>query len=62
LEHFSKLYPAKDVAASQSFPLAQTLARESQIDPDLARVQAAWPSLSDHLRAAILALVKTAKG
>jgi hypothetical protein len=40
--------------------LAQTLARESELDPELARVIDAWPDLPDHIRAAVLALVGTA--
>ena len=28
-------------------------------DPDLARIIAAWPNLADHIKAAIVALVKT---
>jgi hypothetical protein len=31
-------------------------------DPDLARVVEAWPTLPDHIRAAILALASTARG
>ena len=33
----------------------------SEIDDQLAAVHAAWPSLPDHIKAAILALVSTAK-
>jgi hypothetical protein len=39
--------------------LAQTLAREMQIDPDLARVVSAWPDLPEAIRRAVLALVGT---
>jgi hypothetical protein len=52
----------QDVAETKSKNLAHSLAQESQIEPDLARVQAAWPSLPGHVRAAICALVDTAKG
>ncbi len=40
-----------------STPLALQLAQDSAIDPDLQRVQAAWPSLPDNLKAAILAMI-----
>jgi hypothetical protein len=30
-------------------------------DPDLARIVEAWPTLPDHIRAAILALIVTAR-
>jgi hypothetical protein len=33
-----------------------------EIDPHLARLVAAWPTLPEHIRGAILALVDTAKG
>jgi hypothetical protein len=41
-------------------PLAQTLARETPIDPDLARVIIAWPDLPGHIKAAVLALIGAA--
>jgi hypothetical protein len=41
--------------------LAQTLARETPIDPDLPRVIDAWPDLPPHIKAALLALVGTAR-
>jgi hypothetical protein len=47
-------------------PLAQPLAQGSPDgpvpDPDLARVVDAWPTLPDHIKAAVLALVTTARG
>jgi hypothetical protein len=36
------------------------LARETQIDPDLARVVSAWPNLPEAIRLAVLALVSSA--
>ncbi len=42
-------------------PLAQTLARETQIDPDLARVIDAWPELPEAIRRAMLALVESGR-
>jgi hypothetical protein len=33
------------------------LARETQIDPDLARVAEAWPTLPEVIRRAVLALI-----
>ncbi|HLN30752.1 MAG TPA: hypothetical protein VK395_23640 [Gemmataceae bacterium] len=39
-------------------PLAQTLARDSQDDSDLAWLMDAWPSLPANVRAAILALAE----
>jgi len=33
----------------------------AEIDPDLARVVTAWPDLPTHIRAAVLALVGTAR-
>jgi hypothetical protein len=46
------------VTASAPKPLAQTLARDSQIDPSLARIVEAWPKLPEAVRAGILAMVK----
>jgi hypothetical protein len=42
--------------------LAQTLARETPIDPDLARVVLAWVDLPEAIRRAVLALVGSANG
>jgi hypothetical protein len=38
------------------------LARETQIDPDPARVVSAWPDLPEAIRRAVLALIGSAKG
>jgi hypothetical protein len=51
---------SQSLAASDELPLAQTLARETPIDPDLSRVVTAWPDLPAHIRAAVLALIGTA--
>ena len=40
--------------------LAQTLARNSQIDPALARVVDAWPKLPEAIRKAMLVLAQSA--
>lgn len=45
--------PAPDDNATSNAPAA--------VDPDLARVSAAWPTLPPHIRAAVLALVGTAE-
>ena len=39
--------------------LAQTLARNSQIDPALARIVEAWPKLPAAIRKAMLALAES---
>jgi hypothetical protein len=39
--------------------LAQTLARDSQIDPALARIVAAWPKMPEAIRKAMLALAES---
>jgi hypothetical protein len=53
------------VTASPSFPLAHSLAHDSQkcpeIDADLARLIAAWPTLPEAMRAGILAMVEAAR-
>ena len=54
--------PRQSLAASDPQPLAQTLARETEIDPDLARVVSAWPDLPEAIRAGIGAMVKAASG
>jgi hypothetical protein len=38
------------------------LARETEIDPDLARVVSAWPGLPEAIRRAVLALIGSANG
>ena len=60
--------PSSEVSILQEFtptsskPLAQTLARAANLDPDLARVLEAWPTLPEALRAGIVAMVKAAAG
>jgi hypothetical protein len=41
--------------------LAQTLACEPQIDPDLREVVDAWPALPVHIKRAVLALVESGR-
>jgi hypothetical protein len=48
----------KAFAETPPEPLAQTLAHETQIDPELARVIDAWPKLSDAIKAGIMAMVR----
>jgi hypothetical protein len=38
------------------------LARETEIDPDLARVVSAWPDLPEAIRRAVLALIGSTNG
>jgi len=45
----------------KSHPLADALPRHGEPPPDLARVTVSWPRLPEHIRAAILALVRTAE-
>jgi hypothetical protein len=52
----------QSVTANAPEPLAQTLARETEIDPELARVNAAWPDLPEAIRRAVLALIDAARG
>ena len=35
---------------------------KAPVDPDLAKVMAAWPKLPEHIKAAVLALVRSADG
>jgi hypothetical protein len=44
-----------------SAPLTATLTGAAQADHDLAAVVTAWPDLPPHIRAAVLALVGTAR-
>jgi hypothetical protein len=41
--------------------VARQLPTEAEIDPDLARIIDAWPTLPAQLRAAVMALVGTAR-
>ena len=50
----------KVVAQTPSDALAQTLARESPSDPDLALILERWPTLPEAIRAGILAMVRAA--
>jgi len=45
----------------KSHPLADAVPRHGNLPPDLARVTTAWPRLPVHIKAAVLALVKTAE-
>jgi hypothetical protein len=49
------------VAAIPSFPLAHSLARETQIDPDLARLIDAWPNLPPTVKRMILASLEASE-
>jgi hypothetical protein len=51
----------KEVTETTPDPLAQTLAREIEKDPDLARLIDAWPELPPAFRAGILAMVESVK-
>jgi hypothetical protein len=53
---------SKALADQQAEPLAHTLAREVQKDPDLARVLTAWPTLPEATRAGIVAMMRAAGG
>jgi hypothetical protein len=46
---------------ASSIPLAHSLARETQIDPDLARLIDAWPNLPEALRTGIVAMIDSAR-
>jgi hypothetical protein len=52
----------KAVAQTPSETLAQTLARESQSDPDLALILERWPTLPEPIKAAIRAIVGSVTG
>jgi len=52
----SKVTPTPDS------PLAHSLAHETQIDPDLARLIDAWPTLPTAIRDGILAMVRATGG
>ena len=51
----------KEVTANGPESLAYSLAHDSQIDPDLARLIDAWPTLPEALRAGILAMIDAAR-
>jgi hypothetical protein len=42
--------------------LTEILLSEAEIDPDLARIVAAWPQLPRAVRSAVLAIVRNAAG
>jgi hypothetical protein len=49
------------VTATTENPLAQSLAREIEKCPELARLIEAWPSLPEALKTGILAMIEAAK-
>ena len=51
----------QDLGETGLNPLAYPLARQSQIDPALARIIDPWPTLPDPIRRAMLALVESGK-
>ncbi len=51
---------AQDDTSNPPERRSQTCTREAPIDPDLARVAAAWPDLQPHIKAAVLALLTAA--
>jgi hypothetical protein len=51
----------KDVTANGPETLAHSLARETQIDPDLARLIDAWPSLPPTAKRMILAALEASE-
>jgi hypothetical protein len=51
----------KGVASQPKTGLSRCLSRDPQIDPDLARVVNAWPSLPSALRAGIVAMIDAAQ-
>ena len=53
----AKSYQA--IAPLATDTVAQTLARESQIEATLARIVCAWPKLPDAIRRAMLALAES---
>ncbi len=53
-----KCKPAKDVMGTPPEPLAQTLARETPIDPALTRLIDAWPTLPATAKRMILAALE----
>lgn len=53
--------PTQDVTARTEIPLAHSLAREMENDPDLARIIDAWPTLPATAKRMILAAVDASK-
>jgi hypothetical protein len=53
--------PRQDVAESLPLPLAHSLARETQIDADLARLIDFWPSLPPSAKRMILAALEASE-
>jgi hypothetical protein len=51
----------KKVTATPEIPLAHSLAREPPIDPELARLIDAWPTLPGAIRMGILGMIEAAK-
>ena len=48
-------------AAALALPLAHADRKSEVADPELARVIESWPTLPEHIRAAVLALIQTAQ-
>ena len=59
--HSPQVASNQDVVETPSIPLAHALARETQIDPDLARLIDAWPSLSPTVKRMILAALEASE-
>jgi hypothetical protein len=53
--------PEKQLTATPENALAHSLAQDSQIDPDLARLIDAWPTLPAAIRMGILAMIEAAR-
>ena len=55
---------AKGLGQEESLSAAKSdafLTKNPEIEPDLAKIMEAWPTLPGHIRKAILALVETSK-
>jgi hypothetical protein len=61
MSHSPQGNASQEVVKSLSFSLAHSLARETQIDPDLVRMIDAWPVLPAALKAGILAMIDAAR-
>jgi hypothetical protein len=57
-----KIEVTQEVTETLPKSLAHSLARETQIDPDLARIVEAWPGLPEAIRRAVLALIGSVNG